>query len=80
MNYRDWYCVQVAAGCENKSRADLLARKEVLQDRYIKNVESPEASELVIDKGGKRKMVKKKIFTIILSSEENLMLPHLIKR
>ncbi len=61
MNYRDWYCVQVAAGCENKSRADLMARKEVLKDPYIKDVESPEVTELVTDKGGRRRMVKKKI-------------------
>ena len=61
MNYRDWYCVQVAAGCEKKSRADLLARKEVLKDRYILNVEAPETTELVVDKSGKRKTVKKKL-------------------
>lgn len=61
MNYRDWYCVQVAAGCEKKSRADLLARKEVLGDRNILNVEAPETTELVIDKSGKRKTVKKKL-------------------
>ena len=61
MNYRDWYCVQVAAGCENKSRADLMARKEVLKDKNILSVESPETTELVIDKSGKRRMVKKKL-------------------
>ena len=61
MNYRDWYCVQVASGCENKSRADLMARKEVLNDRNILNVESPESTELVVDKTGKRKTVKKKL-------------------
>jgi len=61
MNYRDWYCVQVASGCENKSRADLMARKEVLGDRYIKNVESPESTELVVDKSGRRKTVKRKL-------------------
>ncbi len=61
MNYRDWYCVQVAAGCEKKSRADLLARKEVLQDRHIINVEAPETTELVVDRSGKRKTVKKKL-------------------
>ena len=61
MNYRDWYCVQVASGCENKSRADLLARKEVLNDRNILNVESPEVTELIVDKGGRRRMVKRKI-------------------
>lgn len=61
MNYRDWYCVQVAAGCEKKSRADLLARKEVLGDRNIVSVEAPETTELVVDKSGKRKTVKKKL-------------------
>ena len=61
MNFRDWYCVQVAAGCENKSRADLMARKEVLSDRHILNVESPETTELVVDKAGRRKTVKKKL-------------------
>ena len=61
MNYRNWYCVQVASGCENKSRADLMARKEVLSDRNILNVETPEVTELVIDKGGKRRTVKRKI-------------------
>ena len=61
MNFRDWYCVQVAAGCENKSKADLMARKEVLLDRNILNVESPEVTELTFDKSGKRRMVKRKI-------------------
>ena len=61
MDYRNWYCVQVAAGCEKKSRADLLARKEVLGDRSIVNVEDPEVTELVVDKTGKRKAVKRKI-------------------
>ena len=61
MNYHDWYCVQVASGCENKSRADLMARKEVLGDRNIINVESPEVTEMVVDKAGRRKTVKRKI-------------------
>ena len=61
MNFRNWYCVQVASGCENKARADLMARKEVIGDRFIKNVECPEVTEMVVDKGGKRKTVKRKI-------------------
>ena len=61
MNYRDWYCVQVASGCENKSRADLMARKEVLGDRNIVDVESPEVTEMVVDKAGRRKTVKRKL-------------------
>ena len=40
MDFRNWYCVQVASGCENKSRADLMARKEVLQRQ-----EHPECGE-----------------------------------
>ena len=75
MNYRDWYCVQVASGCENKSRADLMARKEVLEDRNILNVESPEITELIVDKGGKRKTVKRKIlpgYILVQVSKETI--------
>ncbi len=61
MDFENWYCVQVASGCENKSRADLLARKEVLGDRNILNVESPEVTELTFDKSGRRRTVKRKI-------------------
>ena len=61
MDYRNWYCVMVASGCENKARADLLARKAVLEDRYITDVEVPETTELVLDKNGKRKAVKTKL-------------------
>ena len=61
MDYKNWYCVQVASGCENKARADLLARKAVLDDRYIKDVEVPESSEMKVDKSGKRKVVKTKV-------------------
>ena len=61
MDYRNWYCVMVASGCENKARADLLARKAVLEDRYITDVEVPETTELVVDKHGKRKAVKTKL-------------------
>jgi len=61
MDYKNWYCVQVASGCENKARADLLARKAVLDDRFIKDVEVPESSEMKVDKSGKRKVVKTKV-------------------
>lgn len=61
MDYRNWYCVQVASGCEKKAKADLLARKAVLEDRFIQNVEVPETTELTFDKSGKRKAVKRLI-------------------
>ena len=61
MDYRNWYCVQVASGCEKKAKADLLARKTVLEDRFIQGVEVPETTELTVDKKGVRKAVKKNI-------------------
>lgn len=61
MNYKDWYCVHVASGCENKARADLLARRSVLDDRAILDVAVPERTELTFDKKGKRKAVKNKV-------------------
>ena len=61
MDYKNWYCVQVASGCENKARADLLARKAVLDDRFIKDVEVPESTEMKVDKSGKRRVVKTKV-------------------
>lgn len=61
MSYKDWYCVQVASGCENKAKADLLARRAVIDDRAILEVEVPERTELTFDKKGKRKAVKNKV-------------------
>jgi transcriptional antiterminator NusG len=61
MDYKNWYCVQVASGCEKKARADLLARKAVLDDRFIKGVEVPESTELKVDKSGKRRVIKTKV-------------------
>ena len=61
MDYRDWYCVQVAAGCEKKARASLLARKDELNDKFIKEVEVPESSKLVVNKQGKRRVSRSKL-------------------
>lgn len=58
MDYRNWYCVQVASQCEKKAKADLLARKTVLEDRFIQNVEVPETTEMTFDKKGNRKARK----------------------
>lgn len=61
MDYRNWYCVMVASGCEAKARADLMARKGVVGDRFITEVAVPETTELTLDKHGKRKVVKTKL-------------------
>lgn len=61
MNYKDWYCVMVASGCEKKAQADLLARRAVLKDPFIKAVEVPESTEMKVNKAGKRRVVKTKV-------------------
>lgn len=61
MDYRNWYCVMVASGCEAKARADLMARKGVVGDRFITEIAVPERSELTFDKKGNRKVVKSKL-------------------
>ena len=61
MNYNNWYCVMVAAGCEKKAQADLLARRAVLKDPFIESVEVPESTEMKFTKAGKRRVVKTKV-------------------
>jgi len=61
MDYKNWYCVQVAAGCEKKARADLLARRVTLEDRFIQDVEVPVASTMKFTKDGKRRVVKQNL-------------------
>lgn len=61
MDYRNWYCVMVASGCEAKARADLMARKGVVGDRFITEVAVPESTELVFDKKGQRRTRKNKL-------------------
>lgn len=58
MNYNNWYCVQVAAGCEQKAKTDLIARKNVLGDKFIQDVEVPQQTQITILDNGKRKSNK----------------------
>jgi transcription termination/antitermination protein NusG len=58
MNYANWYCVQVAAGCEQKAKADLIARKGVLGDKFIQDVEVPQQTVVTLLDNGKRKSTK----------------------
>ena len=61
MDYRNWYCIQVASGCEKKVKADILAHKAALGERFIDNVEVAEVTRLTVDKSGKRKAKKNNI-------------------
>jgi transcriptional antiterminator NusG len=61
MKYNNWYAVQTAALCEKKVMNDILARKTILGDTYITDVEVPESTELVISETGKKNIKRNKI-------------------
>ena len=78
MDYRNWYCIQVASGCEKKARADLLARREVLSDPFIREVEVPEMSKLVFSKNGKRRVSRSKLlpgYILVQVAKEKVQRP-----
>ena len=61
MNYRNWYCVSIGTNKEKSTKAQLLARKDVLKDRFIQDIEFPERKEIVVQKNGKRRVRNKKL-------------------
>lgn len=56
MNYSDWYVVTINMNKERGTKAQLLARKKLFNDQNILNVEYLERKELVLEKGGTRKV------------------------
>ena len=56
MNYNNWYALSINMNKERSCREQLLARKAVFQDQNLLNVEYLQRKELVIEKGGKRKV------------------------
>tara|TARA_R110002012_G_scaffold309944_1_gene517335 strand:- start:33 stop:614 length:582 start_codon:yes stop_codon:yes gene_type:complete len=61
MDYTNWYAVTVATNKENAVIAQLLSRKHVLLDTYLKEVTFLQRKELSVDKAGKRKVTNKKL-------------------
>ncbi len=59
MNYKNWYCITVGTNKEKSIKAQILARKSVLKDRYIQDIEYPERKELSVTKDGTRKVKSK---------------------
>ena len=59
MNYNNWYALSINMNKERSCREQLLARKAVFQDQNLLNVEYLQRKELVIEKGGKRKVKNK---------------------
>jgi transcription antitermination factor NusG len=59
MDYRNWYALSINMNKERSCREQLLARKAVFQDTNLLNVEYLQRKELVIEKGGRRKVKNK---------------------
>ncbi len=59
MNYSNWYCVSIGTNKEKSTKAQILARKSVLKDRYIQDIDYPQRKEIVVQKNGKRKVKNK---------------------
>lgn len=59
MIYKNWYAVQVAAGCEKKVMLILRERRAILRDVHIIGIEVPEKTEIVYLKSNKRKSIRK---------------------
>lgn len=59
MNYKNWFALSINMNKERSCREQLLARKAVFDDKNLLNVEYLQRKELVIQKGGQRKVKNK---------------------
>ena len=56
MDYKNWYALSINMNKEKATKAELLARKDVFKDNFLEDVEYLQRKEIVIDKGGRRKV------------------------
>ena len=56
MDYNNWYALSINMNKEKATKSELLARKEVFQDHFLEEVEYLQRKEIVVDKGGRRKV------------------------
>ena len=61
MNYRNWYAVSINTNKERSCKEQLLARRALVNDTNLLDVEYLQRKELVIDKGGKRKVKNRQL-------------------
>ena len=59
MNYRNWYALSINMNKERSCKEQLLARRALFNDTNLLDVEYLQRKELVIDKGGRRKVKNK---------------------
>ena len=57
--WKNWYALSINMNKERATREELLARKAVFSDTNLLEVEYLQKKELVVDKGGKRKVKNK---------------------
>ena len=59
MNYSNWYALSINMNKERSCKEQLLARKALFKDKFLEDVEYLERKEIVVDKGGRRKVKNK---------------------
>ena len=59
MNYSNWYALSINMNKERSCKEQLLARKALFTDTNLTDVEYLQRKEIVIDKGGRRKVKNK---------------------
>jgi len=59
MDYKNWYGLSINMNKERSCKEQLLARKAKFQDTFITDVEYLQHKELVVEKGGQRKVKNK---------------------
>jgi len=59
MEYSNWYALSINMNKERSCKEQLLARKALFKDTNLLNVDYLQRKELVIDKGGRRKVKNK---------------------
>ena len=61
MNYRNWYAVSINTNKERSCKEQLLARRALVNDTNLLDVEFLQRKELVIEKSGKRKVKNRQL-------------------
>ena len=59
MNYKNWYALSINMNKEKSAKSQLLARKAVMKDQNLQEVEYLQRKEIVVDKGGRRKIANR---------------------
>lgn len=54
--WKNWYALSINMNKEKSTKAELLARRALFNDKHLKDVEYLQKKEMVIDKGGRRKV------------------------